>query len=434
MEQSLIAAVSGIEANQTYLDVVGSNIANANTTGYKSESAVFTDLLAEQVAGASAPLPAGQGAGINPVAVGSGVRIGAVSNDQAQGTLQQTNQPTDVAIQGQGFFVAVAGGQQLYTRAGHLAIDANGDLSTPTGGVIQGWEASNQGVLDTNAPTTAVTIPAGKVMQAQPTTELTMGGNLPAWNGSGTPPVVTTSMNAYDSLGDTVPVTLTYTGVAGTADQWTVQGSVPIPSGGSTTLWTTPPTVAFSPTTGQVSSITGATTNANGSFSLPVSTMPSGYPFPAGDVWNVNFPAPGSAGAVTQFAGQQTFEAVGQDGNASGTLESFTIGNDGTVTGAFSNGRTEPIAQLAMAVFANPGGLADQGNLLYAGTANSGQATIGTPGTGGRGTLVGGSLEGSNVDLASQLTDLIVAQESYQANTKVVTTTSQTLQALMAIP
>jgi len=435
MEQSLIAAVSGIEANQTYLDVVGSNIANANTVGYKSEDAVFTDLLAQQIGGASAPQP-GTGAGINPIAVGSGVRIGAVTNEQSQGSLQQTNQPTDVAIQGPGFLVALQGGQQLYTRAGHLTIDANGDLATPTGGLIQGWQANNQGVIDTNAPTTAITIPAGKVMNAQATTEITLGGNLPAWNGSGTPPVVTTTINAYDALGNVVPVTITLTGVANTANQWTVQGTVPNGTGGQTDLWnpSSPPVVTFDATTGQISSISGVTPNPDGSYSLPVSTMPPNYSFPAGDTWKLDFPAPGSIGDVTQFAGQQTLAAVGQDGNATGTLVSFSIGADGVITGAFSNGRTEPIAELALATFANPAGLADQGDLMYATTPNSGQAQIGPPGTGGRGTLVGGSLESSNVDLAGQLTDLIVAQEAYQANTKVISTTSQALQSLVNLP
>jgi flagellar hook protein FlgE len=431
MEQSLIAAVSGIEANQTYLDVVGNNIANANTTGYKSEDAVFTDLLAEQVAGASAPLPGGQGAGIDPIAIGSGVRIGAVTNDQSQGSLQQTNQPTDVAIQGSGFFVAKQGGVQLYTRAGHLTVDANGDLATPTGGLIQGWQATATGAINTNAPTTGLVIPAGMVMTAQATTALNMSGNLPSWNGTGTPPVVTTTINAYDSLGDVVPVTLTMTGVAGTPNEWSVAGTVPNGTG-STNLFSTtaPPVVTFSATTGQISSITGVTANPDGSFSLPAATMPPNYTFPTGDTWAISFPPPGTVGDVTQFAGAQTFAAVNQNGNATGTLESFSIGADGIITGSFSNGETQSLGEMALATFANPGGLSDQGDLMYAATPNSGQASIGAPGTGGRGTLVGGSLESSNVDLAGQLTDLIVAQEAYTANTKVVSTTAAALQSV----
>ncbi len=175
MEQSLIAAVSGIEANQTYLDVIGNNIANSDTTGYKAEDPIFTDLLAEQIAGASAP-SAGQNAGVDPIAVGAGVRVGAVTNDQSQGAIQQTNQPTDVAIQGSGFLIADRQGQQFYTRAGNLTLDANGDLATPTGALIQGWQADGQGTIDTNAPVGSVVIPNGQVMSAQATSSFTMGG------------------------------------------------------------------------------------------------------------------------------------------------------------------------------------------------------------------------------------------------------------------
>ncbi len=430
MEQSLIAAVSGIQANQIYLDVVGSNVANSNTTGYKSQSAQFTDLLAEQIAGASAPISPNQSAGVNAIAVGSGVRIGAVTENLSQGALQQTNVPTDVAIQGTGYLVASQYGQTLFTRDGNLTLDGNGNLATQGGGLIQGWQANAQGVVNTNAPTGSVNIPSGSTMAANPTTAFTVSGNLPAWKGSGTATPISTTLNAYDSLGDAVPVTMTYTPVSGTANQWTVQGSVTSPTGVVSTLWATAPTITFDPTSGQISSVTGATTNANGSLSLPVGSMPAGYAFPAGDTWKFNFAAPGTSGAVTQYSGQQTIALSGQDGYSSGTLASYSIGSDGVITGAFSNGQTLAIGQLAMATFANPSGLADQGNLMYGQSANSGAPLIGTPSTGGRGTLVGGALEGSNVDLSTQLTDLIVAQEAYQANSKVVSTTAANLTAL----
>jgi flagellar hook protein FlgE len=429
MEQSLIAAVSGIEANQTYLDVIGNNIANSDTTGYKAEDPVFTDLLAEQIAGASAPTT-GESAGVDPIAVGAGVRVGAVTNDQSQGAVQQTNTPTDVAIQGSGFLVADQGGQQFYTRAGNLTLDANGDLATPTGALIQGWQATGQGNIDTNAPVGVVSIPSGQVMAAQATSTFNMAGNLPAWDGSGEPLVVTSTLNGFDSLGNTIPVTLTFTSVAGTANEWTMQGTVP---DGATTanLWTTAPTITFNPTSGQISGISGVTANADGSFSVPVSTMPPGATFPTGDTWKIDFPTPGTINAVTQFGGEQTAQLTSQNGNSAGTLESFTIGGNGVISGAFSNGLTEPIAQLALANFSNPDGLIDDGNLMYSASANSGQAAVGTAGTGGRGNLLGGALESSNVDLATELTNMIEAQESYQADTKVVSTTSTVLQSLV---
>ncbi len=430
MEQSLIAAVSGIAADQAYLDVVGNNVANSNTTAYKSESAQFTDLLAEQVAGASAPVPGGQGAGINPIAIGSGVRIGAVSLNESQGAIQTTNVPTDVAIQGGGFLVTKQYGQTMYTRDGSLTLDANGNLATQTGGLVQGWTANAQGVINTNAPTGSVSIPTGTTMPATATTEMTLGGNLPAWTGTGTATPITTTINAYDSLGNAVPVSLTFTPVAGTANQWTVQGTVPNPSGTPSKLWSTPPTVTFGATTGQISSVTGATTNSDGSLSLPVQTMPATYAFPSGDTWNINFPNPTGSGAVTQYSGQQSLSIASADGSPSGSLAGYSIGSDGVITGSFSNGQTLAIGQIALAQFSNPGGLSAQGNLNYIQSPNSGQPAVGVPGTGGLGTLVGGALEGSNVDLSSQLTDLIVAQEAYQANTKVVSTTAMNLTAL----
>jgi flagellar hook protein FlgE len=431
VEQSLIAAVSGIDTNQDWLDIIGNNIANSNTVGYKSEDAVFTDLLADQISGASAPSSGNQSAGENPTAIGSGVQLSAVTNDQTQGSLQQTNQPTDVAIQGNGFFVVEQDGIQEYTRAGSLSLDGNGNLATPTGGLIQGWQANDTGAIDTNAPTTGVTIPIGETIEPNATTAITLGGNLPAWSGTGSQNPITTTITAYDSLGNQIPVSLTFTPVAATPNEWTLSGTVPDGSSTSNLFSTaSPPIVTFDPASGQISSVTGATTNSDGSLSLPVTTMPPANSFPATDTWNIDFPAPGSIGDVTQFAGEQTIAAVKADGNASGTLETFSIGADGVITGSFSNGETESIGQLALASFSNPGGLSDQGNLMYTSTPNSGNPEVGTPESGGRGSLVGGSLEGSNVDLATQLTDLIAAQESYQANSKVISTTDQALQSL----
>jgi flagellar hook protein FlgE len=451
MERSLLAAVSGIEANQTYLDVIGNDVANTDTVAYKSQSTFFTDLLAEQVAAGSAPPGTTVGAGVNPIAVGSGVRVGAVSTDLSEGSLEQTGQPTDVAIQGSGYFVVVQGGQTLYTRDGHFTLDANGDLATTTGGLVQGWQATAGGTIDTAAPPTAISIPTGLDMKARETSTFTLGGNLPVWNGSGTPPVATFTYDGYDALGDTVPVTFTFTGVKGQANEWTMQASVPNAQGQATNLFSTPPTVAFDPTTGEISvanSSGGSGTlvkNPDGSVTFLVdqtgtgstatmTNMPSNYSFQPGDVWGFTFPAPGTSGEVTQFNTQQTITVTSQDGSAAGLLVNFSIGQDGVVTGTFSNGLSQPIAQIALATFANPQGLDSVGGLMYLPSANSGPALVGTAMTGGRGSLVGGSLEMSNVNLAKELTDLVVAQEAYQANTKVIATSATVLQSLVNMP
>src|SRR6185437_8439647 len=423
------AAVSGIDANQTMLDEIGNNIANADTVGYKAGQVQFGDLLSEQIAGATAPT--GRAGGTNPVAVGSGVLVTSVGTDLTEGSLESTGNPNDVAIQGSGYLIVDKNGQQLYTRDGALTPDAAGNL-TVDGGLVMGWAANAAGVIDTNTPLTPVAIPTGQTIGASATTELTLGGNLPAWNGVGTPPTVTVTTFAYDSLGAVVPVTLTFTGVPGQADQWTLQGTVPDPAGGTDTLFaaTAEPTITFDPTTGEISGITGSTAGPAGSLHVAVGAMPAGYDFPAGDTWSIDFPAAGSTGAVTQYDSPQTLVVEGQDGYPAGALEGYSIGTDGVITGTFSNGQTRAIAQLAMAGFANPGGLTDQGGGLFATTANSGQAQIGVAGTGVLGSLLGGQLEQSNVDLGTELTDLITAQEAYEANTKVVTTTAQAVQAL----
>ena len=428
-ERSLLAAVSGIDANQTLLDEIGDNIANADTVGYKAGQVEFGDLLSEQIAGATAP--GATSGGTNPVAVGSGVLVTSVGTDLTEGSLESTGNPNDVAIQGSGYLVVDKGGQQLYTRDGALTPDAAGNL-TVDGGVVMGWAANAAGTINTNTPLTAIQIPTGQTIGATATTELTLGGNLPAWDGVGTPPQVTVTTYGYDSLGAVVPVTFTFTGVAGTANQWTIQGTVPNPGGGTDDLFTTTalPKMTFNPTTGQITAITGATVGANGTLSLKVNTMPAGYTFPTGDTWSVDFPASGSTGSVTQYDSQQTLGVRGQDGYPAGALESYSISSDGVITGSFSNGQTRAIAQLAMASFANPGGLVDQGGGLFATTPNSGQAQVGVAGTGVLGTLLGGQLEQSNVDMGTELTDLITAQEAYEANTKVVTTTEQAVQAL----
>lgn len=437
MEQSLLAAVSGIDASQTYLDVIGNNIANSNTTAYKSESVGFTDLLAEQIAGASGPTSSS--GGINPEAIGAGVEVGSVEESQVQGGIQQTNVPSDVAIQGSGFLVASLAGATYYTRDGQLSLDANGDLVAPNGALIQGWEA-NDGTIDNDAPTTTVTIPTTASIPATETSDITLGGNLE----SGASSPYTFTYNAYDSLGDVVPVTFTLT-PGSSSDTWDLQASVPGSSGSPVDLFATnsEPTLTFN-SSGVLTAVSGSTGGSSGApfvLAVPASSgssattgwPPNGtnYQFSSGASLSLTFPT--GTGGVTQQSLASDLDGTSQNGNAAGTLESYSIGADGVITGSFSNGQSQKIAQIAVATFANPAGLTDLGNLMYQATANSGQADVTPPGTGEAGTLVGGALEASNVDLSSQLTDLIVAQESYQANTKVIGTTDTAMQSLMQV-
>ena len=448
-EQSLLAAVSGIQANQTYLDSIANNIANVNTVGYKASEVQFQDLLAQQTNAGVAPTT-GSG-GINPLAIGSGVTVAANQLNLSEGGIQSTGVNTDVAIQGNGYLVVQNGGQQLYTRNGALSTDASGNLTTSNGGLLLGWPASSNGTINTASPLGPLTIPTGATIGAQASTQMTLGGNLPAWSGTGTPPSpVTTQYNVYDSLGNAVPVTVTFT-PGSTANTWIVNATAPKSSGGTTNILGTPAsgttaptgdTITFSaggsgnPPAGQISSVTGtgATSNTDGSYDLALSMSGTGYNFGTSGTLKLVVPPPSSSNAVTQYSSAQSLQIQSGDGSAAGTLKSYNISQNGTITGTFSNDKTQVLGQIALASFANAGGLTEQGNGMFTTSGNSGQALVGAPGTGSRGTLLGGELEQSNVDLGTELTNLITAQQAYTANTKVLTTTDAALQALEQVP
>ncbi|MCL5053926.1 flagellar hook protein FlgE [Ferrimicrobium acidiphilum] len=416
MTKSLSAAITGINADQQWLDNIANNIANSNTVGYQSTSIQFADLLYQQSQGAGVPVVGNQG-GTNPVVMGSGVRVASNNTNFGQGTMQQTGVSTDLAISGNGFLVVSQGGQNFYTRDGALQLDAAGQLVTSTGAIVQGWAPGANGQINQNSPLTGITIPQGQVASPKETQNITLGGNLAA--GATSPVVVTTT--AYDSLGSPVPITFTFTPSTSTPNQWSVGATTPTPGSSTpTNLTLSSTTISFNSTTGQLTSTSPIT----------IGGFPSG--FPAGYKMNLDFPTAGSTGAVTQFAGSSSSLAVtNQDGAASGALTGFSIGSNGTVQGTYANGTKQVLGQIASALFTNPEGLAKQGNLLYKSTLNSGAAQLGAAGAGGRGTFVGGSVEGSNVNLGNELTNLVLAQTDYQANTKVVSTTASVLQALV---
>jgi flagellar hook protein FlgE len=423
--RSLAAADSGIQTMQTMLDVIGNNVANVNTDGYKETSAEFSDLLNQQLTPAGAPVPGL--ASTNPSAIGSGAEVSGIATNFTEGAITQTGVETDAAISGSGFFVVDRAGQQYFTRAGNFHLDANGVLATSDGGEVQGWMAGQP----ITGATTAITIPQGEVMAPQQTANVTLGGNLDA---NATQPVVLTS-TIYDAAGNAVPLTLTLTPPTsgGTAGQWTLAASV-TENGTTTKLTPSSTTVSFN-SSGQITAPVGTPSTQPGEIQL--TGLPADFTAgTAGGTASINlvFPPPTSAQALTQYGGNQTAEITSQDGNPTGTLESFSISQTGAITGTFSNGLTQQLATIALASFTNDGGLTSLGTLDYQPSASSGQPQIGAPGTGARGTLIGGALEQSNVNLASQLTDLVTAQTAYQADTKVVASTATVLQALVSMP
>ena len=431
MEQSLIAAVSGIEANQTYLDVIGNNIANSDTTGYKAEDPVFTDLLAEQIAGASAPARASRPVSTpSPSVPASGSGRSPTTSPRAPSS-RPTSPPTSPS-RGRASWWPAQTGQQFYTRAGNLTLDANGDLATPTGALIQGWQATGQGVIDTNAPVGVGQHPhrPGHERRRPPAPSPWAGTSRPG-AAAGTPPVVTTTLNGFDSLGNTIPLTLTFTPWRARPTPGPSRARCPT-ARARTNLWTHGTDHHLQPHHGpdrlhhrrhrQLRRLLHA---AGGHHAAGLRSRPA---TPGTSTSRRR----GRSTAVTQFGGEQTAQLANQNGNSAGTLESYT-----------DRRRRHHQRRLLQRPHrahrpAGPGQLLQphrshrrrQPHVLGLGQLGPALPSA-RPGTGGRGTLLGGALEGSNVDLATQLTDMIEAQEAYQADTKVVSTTSTALQSLV---
>jgi len=388
MLRSLFSGISGLRSHQTMLDVTGNNIANVNTTGFKSSQTQFQDTLSQVLQNAGGA-QAGTG-GTNPAQVGLGVRVAGITTNFTQGASQITGRSTDMMIQGDGFFVVRKGTETFYTRAGSFDFDATGQMVLPgEGALVQGWAAVN-GVVDTNGPLTDLRVPAGSIMPAVATTSATYEGNLDAEAAVGT--ILERTVSVFDATGNERELALTFTK---SAAGWSLSAT-----DGTTTV--TPGALTFA---------------ADGSLTTPTALTLGGV---AVDI-----------SALSGFAGLDTVKAKSQDGQAAGTLQSFALGADGTITGSFSNGLKQTIGRLALGSFTNPSGLEKAGGSLFRTSVNSGESQVGAAGTGGRGSLAGGALEMSNVDLSSEFTSLIVAQRGFQANSRVITTSDEVLQELV---
>ncbi len=400
MLRSLFSGVSGLRAHQTMLDVVGNNIANVNTIGFKSSQIEFEDTLSQALKAAGAPQ--GTQGGTNPAQVGLGVQVAAINTTFTQGPAETTGVSTDLMIQGDGFFIVNDGGQQVYTRDGAFRFDANGNLTTADGALVQGWLATS-GTVNTSGPIGGIKLPLGTSFAPVGTTGATVAGNLPA-DGSGPSP--TNDLKVYDAKGQLVDVTLTYTWDS-TANKWSINYNDPS---------IVPPATQPAPTV--------LTFKPDGTLDTTATTTPVSVTL-NGQTVSLDI------SGLTAFGGENTVEVVNSDGNAMGSLASYSISPDGTIQGLFTNGMKQPLGQIAMATFNNPGGLTKVGNSEYAESVNSGAAQVGPSGTGSRGHLASGELEGSNVDLSQEFTNLIIAQRGFEANSKVITTSDEVLQDLV---
>lgn len=402
MLRSMYAGVSGLRSHQTMMDVIGNNIANVNTTGFKSSRATFQEALNQTLRGA-----AGTGAaraGTNAMQIGLGSQVASIDGVFTQGSTQMTGRSGDLAIQGEGFFVVGQGNERLYTRAGGFGFDESGYLATPGGARLQGWMADATGAINTNGAIGDLRLPMGQTIAPVATGLIELAGNLPADAVDGD--AINTSITVYDSKGEAHDIALSMTRTA-TDNEWTIEASLAGTALGSTTA--TFDTEGQLLATQQPLTLTGVD-YGNGSTVQDVVVDVAG---------------------LVQFGGSPTAEARGQDGAAMGFLRGFEFGSDGTITGRFSNGETELLGMVAVATFNNPAGLGRQGESLYTVSANSGEPIVGRPGTGDAGALAPGSLEMSNVDLAQEFTNLIIAQRGFQANSRGITASDELLQELV---
>jgi flagellar hook protein FlgE len=390
MLRSLYSGISGLRANQTMMDVVGNNIANVNTTGFKASNTVFQDTLSQLIQGSSAP--SAYRGGTNPAQIGLGVRVAAITTNFNPGAAQSTGRASDVMIQGDGFFVEKLNGQNVYTRNGSLNFDAEGRLVGPDGGIVQGWMADVNGNINTNAQVGNLSIPIASTIAPEATDLVQLSGNLPADGTLTTAPQ--TSIDVYDVQGKARTMNASFTRTSATSWDVTITDGTTTSTG----------TLAF---------------NADGTTPTPTTMSLGGITV--------------DLSQLTGYSGLSTLGVASANGSAAGTLQGFAVGSDGVMTGTFSNGQTKSLGQIALATFANPAGLTKAGASGYVASTNSGLVQIGTAGSGSRGALAGGALEMSNVDLASEFTNLIVAQRGFQANSRIISAGDEILQDLVNI-
>lgn len=524
MMRSMYAGVSGLKVHQTKMDVIGNNISNVNTTGYKGSRVTFVDMLSQTLQGAKAPQ--NNSGGVNPQQVGLGVSVGSIDINHTEGNHQTTGYGNDLAIQGNGYFVVNNGQQNFYTRAGALTLDDYGNLvNAGNGYIMQGWMADANGNINTDLTIEGLRVPFGDTMPGRSTTWTSWKGNLDgrllggqstpgtidvfnslggvhtmtiqftrdlagapadeirlnsgagAWTMSATAAAVDADINGLEikfAEDDDGPPTASYDAashtVTLTGDWDNSHGGAPADAAAIETVINTEltahtltnvnlaissgtfaaadldgaPTLtlisAANTWTWEVSDVDGAvpssiqgngtlTFNADGTFASQSITNsitfdPDGSATMPGDI-GINF------SIMTQSSGNSTVESLRQDGFAMGFLDKYSINDAGEIVGGFTNGRHMELGQIAIANFNNPYGLMREGETLFSPSQNSGEPQIDIAGSGGRGKILSGRLEMSNVDLAQQFTEMITAQRGFQANSKIITTSDQMLQELV---
>lgn len=403
---SLYTGVSGISANGTAMSIIGDNIANSNTVGFKAGSASFGDILSANLGG-----------GGGNMQVGRGAMLTGVSSNFTQGSFQTTENGLDMGIDGDGFFIVKdSDNVSYYTRAGQFSINKDGYIVNPQGDKVQGYLASTTGTITGaigNISVSATSLPPVATSSATINANLNAGATAPAGAFDPTDSSTynfSTGMTIYDSLGNGHMENIYF--------KKTGAGSWEVYMPGSTLNAAAPPYVAQGTLTFNASGVLTGGSPISASFS-----------YAGAAALTASFDLSSS----TQYGAASNIFSQSQSGYPSGALKSMSVDQNGVMSGLFSNGITRPIAQVALALFQNPNGLSKAGRNLFTETLDSGQVIIGSPGAGRYGRVLSNSLELSNVDLAGEFVKMITLQRGFQANSKIITTSDEMLSDLMNI-
>ncbi|NOT35593.1 MAG: flagellar hook protein FlgE [Candidatus Eisenbacteria bacterium] len=413
MMRALFAGVSGLRNHQIRMDVIGNNIANVNTVAFKSSRASFKESFVQTLQGASRP--SATLGGTNPMQIGTGVNLGSVDQIFTQGSLEATGSPFDFGIQGDSMFVLHNGQRRVYSRAGNFKLDADGRMVLGnTGFLLQGINADSLGNFSTGSAVGDIQLRLSDRAAAQPTSALTLAGNLDA--GAAVGATHTMTVTTYDSAGASHEVSITFTKTAAATWDWAAAC----------------PTATVAPAgTGTVSfasngSLAGFTYPGGGA-GLTLTPTTGGAPFNM----TINAGTVGGIDGLAGFANPSNAVVSGQNGYPSGELLDITVDQFGVISGFFSNGVTRSLAQIALGSFTNPSGLTRAGDNAFEESSNSGIAIVGFAGVTNDSTITAGALEGSNVDISQEFTNMIVTQRGFQANARVITTADELLNELV---
>ena len=430
MIRSLLTGVSGVIAHQKKLDVVGNNIANVNTTGFKKSTVAFQDLLSQMDRGAMAP--DGNRGGVNPRQVGLGVKVGAIQTIHTQGPLSFTGNRTDMAIQGDGYFVVRAGNENYYTRAGNFVLDGKSDLVTSGNGYkVQGYEKvmGEDGKETWGGGLVDINIPMGQKIEAKATSLVGYRCNLDARVPSTTPgddadpaSVHRTSSVIYDSQGAAHNMITVWTKTGDNTWQWDVSIENGDPDGDTPDITVT----------GGTGTVTFGPDGKLETEDSPVITV--GFSAIGAEDSEIELDFTGKAfgkdsiDGVTQFGSSFTTRPYTQNGYKMGVMNDFYVNEDGTVVGSYDNGHVDSLFKVSLAMFSNPQGLVKMGDTVFARSINSGEPNIVSAMVEGAGSIAGSTIESSNVEITEEFTQMILAQRGYQSNARVITTSDSVLE------